>query len=321
MSEPHASGSLMLGRLKRFNINLLYALDAILNARTLTEAGRRVFLTQPAMSAALRKLREHFDDGLVSYVGGVRALTPLAEALRPRVRQLLREAEDVFNLTLAFDPATERRSVRIAAPEYLEIVFLSRAVKLLRKEAPGIDVCFLPYDAATIDKIFDSGLDLLIQPARLADDRYEKVYLCSDELGCMVWTGNMSVGDSITQEEFLSAPHAAVYENNPSPLPFGGEGTTLMAARRVVVTTNLYSALPNLIIGTDIIATSSMWLLQHFQSMMDVRVVSKLFDTDPMPIIAQWQPHRGKDPFLMWLIAMLSEFATGLAFVEQSQKS
>ncbi|WP_447406308.1 helix-turn-helix domain-containing protein, partial [Clostridium perfringens] len=61
----------------RLNLNLLYPLDAILHAPTLTEAGRRVRLSQSAMSHALRRLREHFGDDIVTHAGGDQQLTPL----------------------------------------------------------------------------------------------------------------------------------------------------------------------------------------------------------------------------------------------------
>lgn len=64
--------------LRRLNLKQLYPIESILNSPSLTEAGRRVRLSQPAMSVALRKLRDQFTDDLVVYVGAERRLTPLA---------------------------------------------------------------------------------------------------------------------------------------------------------------------------------------------------------------------------------------------------
>ncbi|MEJ8630431.1 LysR family transcriptional regulator [Sphingomonas sp. I4] len=88
----------------RFNLNLLYPLDAILHAPTLTEAGRRVRLSQSAMSHALRRLREHFADDLITYLNGEKQLTPLGVALRDEVRRVMREVDGTFNFSLVFDP-------------------------------------------------------------------------------------------------------------------------------------------------------------------------------------------------------------------------
>jgi LysR family nod box-dependent transcriptional activator len=70
--------------LDRFNLNLLVALDTLLHSQSLTDAAEKVNLTQSAMSMALKRLREHFNDELVIYSSGPQQFTPLAIALMPR---------------------------------------------------------------------------------------------------------------------------------------------------------------------------------------------------------------------------------------------
>jgi DNA-binding transcriptional LysR family regulator len=91
----------------RLNFNLLYPLDAILHAPTLTEAGRRVRLSQSAMSHALGRLRVHLGDDLVVRVGGDQQLTPLGMALRAEVRRVLRDVDGTLDLGLR--PADQQR--------------------------------------------------------------------------------------------------------------------------------------------------------------------------------------------------------------------
>ncbi len=99
MTAPDQSADMQVGvkappkgdMVQRLNLNLLYPLDAILHAPTLTEAGRRVSLGQSTMSHALRKLRAHFGDNLVLMTGGEWQLTALGLTLRDDVRRVLRE--------------------------------------------------------------------------------------------------------------------------------------------------------------------------------------------------------------------------------------
>lgn len=86
------------------NLNLLYSLDAILQAPTLTDAGRMISLTQSAMSMALRRLRDQFGDDLVVYGTGPKRLTAPCESLRPLTSRVLREAHDAS----ALPPASMR---------------------------------------------------------------------------------------------------------------------------------------------------------------------------------------------------------------------
>src|ERR1700755_960257 len=111
--------------LDRFNLNLLVALDTVLHSRSLTDAAEKMCLTQPAMSMALKKLREHFNDELVIYSGGVQQFTPLANTLKPRVRDVIMTARDMIKVRKDFDPSTADDTFRIVTSELTELTFLT----------------------------------------------------------------------------------------------------------------------------------------------------------------------------------------------------
>lgn len=288
--------------LRRLNLNTLYPLDAILNARSLTEAGKWVGLSQPAMSVALRKLRDQFGDDLVVDVGGGRRLTPLAQALRPRVRRLLRDVDDTFRLTVDFDPAVAERTFTIAAPEQLEIMLLGRVIPDLLRAAPGVTVTVLPFTRASPANAFDAGADMLVIPERFAVAGLQGRVLMTERPSCMVWDDHPDFGDEITPEDYLRARHVAVYERPWPSAQLDGPSRDLLDARTIAVRTSLHGALPNLVIGTDLIATASGWLLQHFASMMPLRVLPFPIATMPEPVIAQWPAHLEADPAHAWLL-------------------
>jgi DNA-binding transcriptional LysR family regulator len=121
----------------RLNLNMLYPLDAILHASTLTEAGRRVRLSQSAMSHALRRLREHFGDDLVTHAGGEQHLTALGLALRGEVRRVLLDVDGTFNFALSFDPLTSTDTITVAATESFEQM-VRPVLRNLSAAAPGV---------------------------------------------------------------------------------------------------------------------------------------------------------------------------------------
>ncbi|MEH3120723.1 MAG: LysR substrate-binding domain-containing protein [Sphingomonas phyllosphaerae] len=294
------------GDLKRLNLNMLYSLDAILNSRTLTEAGQRVLLTQAAMSIALRKLRGQLHDDIVQYHAGEHRFTPLADALRPQVRQFLWEAHRLFNLSVSFDPATEERSIRIAAPEYLETMFVSKLVRSLRVIAPRVTVHLVRWAAAAPGSVFErAGADLMVVPAPLIDDRMESAYLFDDQIACIAWTDNGVVGDALSSRTYLDHPHAIVEDGDVGAYVSDRRHATLLARRRIVASAGGLSALPLLLIETDLVATTSMWLAQHFASLLPVRVLGSPFGQDDISIHAQWQKHRSGDPLIQWIIGEL----------------
>ncbi len=94
---------------EQLDLNLLVALDALLTERSITAAGVRVHLTQSAMSGALSRLREFFNDDLLTQVGRKMVPTPLGESLAEPVRQILLQVKAAINAKPGFDPATSRR--------------------------------------------------------------------------------------------------------------------------------------------------------------------------------------------------------------------
>src|SRR5580692_6360726 len=97
-------------QLNRFDLNLLIALDALLHEKNVTRAAERVFVSQPAMSAALQKLREFFDDQLLVRVGRDMQLTPRGLSLVEPVREALLRIQATLGTQPTFDPATVRRT-------------------------------------------------------------------------------------------------------------------------------------------------------------------------------------------------------------------
>jgi DNA-binding transcriptional LysR family regulator len=291
------------GPLRRLNLNLIYSLDAILNATSLTEAGRRVSLGQPAMSAALRKLRDQFDDQLVVYIGADRVLTPLAKALRPRVGRLLREMDETFRLRLEFDPPSAVRSFRIAASEALETMLLGRVIPAMLREAPHIDFQVLALDHEEPGRAFALGADLIVVPDRFADDRYCSRSLFVHEPACMVWDEHPEVSDSISEAQYLALPHVALHDPLWPSNHIEPSARALLAQRRIRVQTGLHAALPGLLIGTNLVATASGWLLQHQASTLPLRVMSAPFPTTAEMIVAQWPQHSEDDPAHRWLLS------------------
>ncbi|MFT8956394.1 MAG: LysR family transcriptional regulator [Gluconobacter oxydans] len=292
------------GSLRRINLNLLYALDAILNASSLTEAGRQIRLSQPAMSVAFRKLRDQFNDELIVYPSGELMLTPLAEKLRPRVKKLLAQLDETFGLQLDFDPRTSRKTFHLSAPENLATMLLGRVVPTMLSEAQNIRVVVSSPGNTKQSELFEGGADLVIVPHSLLDPRFPATELMKDGLSCMVWDRHPTIQSTITLEQYLEARHASVSE----AVYAAGPQNEILAQRNVVAMTGRYGTLPGLIIGTDLVATGSGWVLQYYASMFPVRVLKLPFPVELESVFAQWPDHRTNDPAHRWLMTHIDSF-------------
>ena len=121
-----------------FDLNLLVALDALLAEKSVTNAGRRVHLSQSAMSGVLARLRHALNDKLLVASRGGMTLTPLAESLVGPVRAILEQVHRTIIVNVPFDPATSRRVFTIAASDYAVTVLLTDALRRVSRDAPGV---------------------------------------------------------------------------------------------------------------------------------------------------------------------------------------
>src|SRR5471032_1661194 len=115
-------------RFNRLDLNLLVALDALLDERKITRAAERLSLSQSAISGMLARLREYFDDELLVPVGRNLELTPLARELVTPVRNVLLQIQTVVAINPEFDPATASRHFKIASSDYVIGIFLRKAI-------------------------------------------------------------------------------------------------------------------------------------------------------------------------------------------------
>jgi DNA-binding transcriptional LysR family regulator len=291
--------------LNRFNLNLLFALDAILNSVTLTEAARKSHLTQPAMSVSLKKLRGIFGDDLVVHRGGDTRLTELALALRPRVRQLLQASREVFDFSPEFDPATDERTISIVAPDVVELTILGPLLARICDEAPLMRVLSQPFAYQPVATLFERPLDLAIVGEAFASREFAMERLYSETMSCMVWREGSHAG-GLSESEYLRGRHVAISQpNDRLAHPVGQMLHRLSEELDIVARASSYAAMPHAIIGTDLIATTLTSYAQLCATMLPVTVLPAPIEIPKMNFVAQWQLYRANEPMMRWLMEQL----------------
>jgi len=127
-----------MSSLVNLDLNLLVALRELLRERHVTRAAARVGVTQPAMSAALGRLRRHFNDDLLVRQGNQYVLSPLAEELRTQVEAVCSAAMRLFAAGSPFDPRESAREFTLLMSDYSAAVLGPRLSGLLEVEAPTV---------------------------------------------------------------------------------------------------------------------------------------------------------------------------------------
>ncbi|KPZ18958.1 Transcriptional regulator, LysR family [Pseudomonas syringae pv. viburni] len=148
--------------IRALDLNLLKALDALLDERSVTRAADRLSLTQPAVSGMLNRLRESFDD--VLFVRAQRGIVPTlrAEQLATPVKQLLADIESMLR-PQAFNPLTACMTVKVASTDYALRAVVVPFLNALRKQAPNVRVSIQPVDGHELVAQLDRGdIDLVL---------------------------------------------------------------------------------------------------------------------------------------------------------------
>lgn len=297
-------------RFNRLDLNLLVALDALLDERKITRAAERLSLSQSAISGMLARLREYFDDELLVPVGRNLELTPLARELVTPVRNVLLQIQTVVAINPEFDPSTASRHFKIATSDYVIGIFLRKAIPLLETLAPNITLEFMPQVEDTAEKLRRGEYDFLIIPEPFLADDQPRVPLFEDDYVCAVWDGNTSVGNTVDLDQYTAMGHVAVLLGWPRAPTF--ESRFLEARgirRRIKITTSDFGSIAPALLSTQLIATVHRRLAVEFARRYPLRLIEPPIEIPVVRECLQWHEYREKDPCHHWLRQLLIETA------------
>src|SRR3989344_731623 len=197
--------------IRAMDLNLLKALDALLDERSVTRAAQRLSLTQPAVSGMLTRLRESFDDPL--FVRTQRGIAPTlrAQELAAPVKELLGGIESLLQ-PQAFDPATAQMTVEVASADYAVEGVVVPFLAMLRRRAPGVRVAVVPAQHLPVYERLERGdIDLaLISPENTAPDLYAR-HLFDERYVCVMRAGHPDAkGGALSLDRFCALDHALI---------------------------------------------------------------------------------------------------------------
>lgn len=292
--------------LKRIDLNLLVVLDAILNEMNLTRAGEVVGMSQPAVSGALARLRQQFDDELLERKGRKYQLTALAESLKPSVTEAMLEIRRTFDLLPTFDAATSTRTFYIGATDYFLSQITSPLLNLLKAEAPLVDIKFsvLPHDPAMAE------IDLLRRDVLIASPQIglpgKKQALFSDSFVLIARKGHPAVKKGkLTIEQIKTLPRVTLNlgnKTNQVDKLFADLGLT---AEQEVVGVTEVSLVPLMVSETDNIGMVQERLANRLIDVLGIQIVETDLPHITLIESVHYHPSKSNDPAIMWLIGML----------------
>ncbi len=305
-------------RYHKLDLNLLSALKVLLEKRNVTRAGEALHVTQSAMSGILARLRDYFDDPLIVQVGRRMELTPLAESLIDPVNDVLVRIDATIATRPDFNPKTMRRHFTFVASDYVSAVFLCDVLRRVHREAPGITWKFRQPSEFSTHELESGDVDFIICPEHFASATQSRETLFEDSYVIAVAKENRHIGDTITLEQYLDAGHVS-FQTGSQGLPmfeswFAKAHGELV--RQVEVTSNSFHLLPQLIVGTDRIATLHARMAGSYLENLPIRVARPLFEMPRLVEVLQWHRYRDIDPGNQWLRECIIEMAKRMPVME-----
>jgi DNA-binding transcriptional LysR family regulator len=297
-----------VAHLANLDLNLLVALRELLRERNVTRASARIGVSQPAASAALSRLRRHFDDELLVRARSGYTLSPLAMQLADQVETVCAAAERLFATGKAFDPSTSRREFTLLMADYTIAVLGKHLSTTIGAQAPGVDLHLrLVREAFALDfaetiTLIDGMVSPPVEKFELPSVR--SVELFTDRWVCIADAANPDVDGGITIERLAELPWVAPFQpdrGNPTAAPMSRQLALFGIRPEIRVRVESYQAVPYLVAGTDRVALLQERLATQVAGLLGLRVLPCPGDPEPIVERLWWHADRDGDPAHRWL--------------------
>lgn len=307
-------------RFHRLDLNLLLVLEALAAERSVTRAARRLNLGQPALSAALSRLREHFGDPLFVPAGRDMVPTVLAQSLVEPVRELLTRAERVVHARVAFDPCSAVQRFVVSASDYTTTVLMPRVIGALATEAPDLHLSLratpMPAGLAAdpvIEALDRRRHDFTIVPRGFHSDRHGNQVLLEDGYSCIVRSDHPQVRDRVTARQFASLLHVVPeFDDGRVILMEAAALARVGLERRIGPVVEHFTMLGEVVALTDCIATLPSRHARLMAKRLPLRVLPLPRQVPPLVELLQWRSVHDHDPAAQWLRELMGRVAAAI---------
>jgi DNA-binding transcriptional LysR family regulator len=288
--------------MKNLDLNLLPQLQVLLELRNVSRAAERLQLSQPATSAAMARLRRHFDDELLVRTGRVYELTPFAQALLPLVNEAMLHVQRASRIRSSFDASTSEREFVIAASDYAAALIIGPLRRILREEAAGVSVDFVPTSGFRGELAEYAKVDLIVGPIGYRMPGAAK-QLFRDSFVVVLDQGNpLMERTSLSLQELTDVPHAVAYFGEDIRTPADKLFESRGLDRPVAAVVAGFLSLPLLVEGTDLVAVVPRMLAGRAQRGAEIAVLE--FTNEDAAFLVEamhWHPSQTEDPASTWL--------------------
>ncbi len=292
-----------------FDLNLLRVLDALLREQSTIRAGERLRLSQPAVSAALRRLRQALDDPLFVRQGQGLVATSYARSLELPLRHHLDELFELLAGPGEFAPLKAELNFKIAGSDFFAEMLMPPLAPLLNRLAPKIRVQLVELEPANhIAILQDHEVDLALIPMGEFPGWVDATPVFQSRFMVIARTGHprleqagLAPGDTIPIDLFCDLGHVVFSPEGKIRAMGDAFLSRIGRERRVVMTMPAFSGICNTVSGSDLVALMPEPLALEMAPRLGLEIYSAPMSIDRVMICMTWHMRNTGHPAHRWL--------------------
>lgn len=281
------------------DLNLLLALQALMEQRNVTKAAEKMKLTQPAMTRALQRLRHLFQDDLLVRANGIYEPTQRALQISRELDKILPRLETLLAVK-DFTPSEARAVIRIAATDYAVATIFPNLLKIVAAEAPNIELDVRPWTEDSFSDLEANNLDLVFwvqkAPAGLKGE-----VLFQERFVCLVRKNHPIGNKPLSLARYLEYPHVVISVMKRAQLVIDKALEDKGLERRVLARTPYFASAVLLLNESDAILSIGKRLATKIESFGRFKELTPPMEIGTYAYLQIWHPRTDHDPMLSWL--------------------
>lgn len=293
------------------DLNLLIALDALLDEGSVVGAARRMHLSPAAMSRTLTRIREAMGDPILVRAGRGLVPTPRALAMQAQVRGLVEQAAQVFQTRDEVDMSTLERCFNVRSNDVFFGSFGARLLEAMRTSAPGCTLRFVPEGPGDDDALREGNIDLYVASRRNFGPEIKVQTLFTTRFCGLAREDHPIFDAPITAQRFAAYDQVSVSRRGLARGPIDPALAALGLERRIaLITPHFHSAIFG-VAGSDLILTLPEPVLWNMKGLgLRMRAFEIPLTLEEVSVSQAWHPRFDKDPAHRWLRQTLKEICS-----------
>lgn len=302
--------------LRRIDLNLLVALEALLDEQNVTRAANRLGMSQPAASRALGRLRALFADALLVDGPGGYVLSSRAEDVRPTLRRVLAGVGEMLAAN-AFDPASATGRIRLLMPDLQAAALAPHLLAGLAREAPSLDLDIVALGVNGMEALEHGVADAMVALIDEAPAGIRRRGLYDEELVTLMRARHPALTGKLTLDRFLALEHIVVSVTGAGPAPVDEALARIARTRRVKLRVPSFFAAVEIAARSDLIMTLPSSLARAIADTRRFVSLPPPLDLGRYTMSLAWHARQQDAPRHMWLrraiVAAAADMSSGIA--------